>query len=209
MTAMTKNQIQKELMYIESQLELGRTVQSFLLPHKMKDNFCNSEYEFYFSPAQEMSGDWFADFMLPDGGKILFVGDVTGKGPPAALAVSSIITILSEYCSKHSEVGEILDGLNRNLFTNYQGNMASSLACAHLKKNGEVELYNMGSSGCFYIDESFAMHPMRSNQVGKEAELKFARKELVTKGNGKLFMFTDGVVEGPRALKSIIYNDCF
>lgn len=204
MTAMTKNQIQKELIYIESQLELGRTVQSFLLPQKMKDTFNGFDYEFYFSPAQEMSGDWFADFTLPNDEKVLFVGDVTGKGPPAALAVSSIITILSEYCSKNTNVKVILEGLNSNLFTNYNGNMASSLVCVHMKEDQEVVLYNMGSSGCFYIDEKFAMYPLRSNQVGKESSLKFAKETLDHKSKkGKLFMFTDGVIEGPRALNSI------
>ena len=67
-------------------------------------------------PAQEVGGDSFQIIPLPSGDTLLVIGDVAGKGVPAALTVSLIIGVLRTLADYVGGPGEILAGLNRRLY---------------------------------------------------------------------------------------------
>jgi sigma-B regulation protein RsbU (phosphoserine phosphatase) len=90
--------------YLESELQLARRVQSDLQP---KPDSASSHVEFAASAvaADHVGGDFY-DIFKAESGKIAFVlGDVSGKGVPAALLVSVLHgAIRSATASQHESV---------------------------------------------------------------------------------------------------------
>jgi serine phosphatase RsbU (regulator of sigma subunit) len=73
----------------QKEIELARTVQLGFLPQTLPSV---SGYEFFshYSPAQTVGGDYYDFVQLPDGRVAVVLGDVAGKGVPAALLVAKL-----------------------------------------------------------------------------------------------------------------------
>jgi serine phosphatase RsbU (regulator of sigma subunit) len=73
----------------QKEIELARKVQLGFLPQKLPDLI---GYEFYshYSPAQTVGGDYYDFIALPGGRVAVVLGDVAGKGVPAALLVAKL-----------------------------------------------------------------------------------------------------------------------
>ena len=78
---------------IEQELRLARRIQQALLPKDMPllDGW---QIAPYYQPAREVGGDFYDFFELEDSRIGVAVGDATGKGMPAALAVSATSSML-------------------------------------------------------------------------------------------------------------------
>lgn len=88
----TKARLHEELLALESVRSENRTarkVQLSLLPRRIPQV---SGYEFYshYSPAQTVGGDYYDFITLPGGRVAVVLGDVAGKGVPAALLVAKL-----------------------------------------------------------------------------------------------------------------------
>jgi phosphoserine phosphatase RsbU/P len=70
---------------IERELQFARRVQAALLPAGLPKRLRGVDVAAHFSPARELGGD-FHDFLSPESNSLVVaVGDVSGKGVPAAL----------------------------------------------------------------------------------------------------------------------------
>lgn len=70
---------------LEKELQFAQRVQAALLPTQLPKRVKGVELAASFSPARELGGD-FHDFLVPDSSSLIVaVGDVSGKGVPAAL----------------------------------------------------------------------------------------------------------------------------
>ncbi len=71
------------------EMELARAVQLGFLPQSLPEAV---GYEFYahYSPAQTIGGDYYDVVVLPNGRLAVVLGDVAGKGVPAALLVAKL-----------------------------------------------------------------------------------------------------------------------
>jgi len=74
---------------LEEQLAIAHEVQSALLP-KLLGNSAGVQLATEYRPAEEVGGDFFDVFPVNGGGLALVLGDVSGKGVPAALIVGVI-----------------------------------------------------------------------------------------------------------------------
>ncbi len=75
--------------YLEEQLEIARQVQSELLP-PFTEKYVGVQLATEYTPAEEVGGDFYDVFRLKDDGIALVMGDVSGKGVPAALLMGVI-----------------------------------------------------------------------------------------------------------------------
>ncbi len=78
-----------ERQFMRRELEIAREVQERLLPHR-KPEAQGIDYSGRCIPAQSVGGDYYEYFMLGDNGLCCAVGDVSGKGIPAALVMASL-----------------------------------------------------------------------------------------------------------------------
>ena len=74
-----------------------------------------------YRPAQEVGGDFFQIIPLEGGSALIILGDVSGKGHKAAMAVSLIVGAARMVAEFTRSPAEILSGLNRRLYGRLQG----------------------------------------------------------------------------------------
>jgi len=103
---------------LASELEAARSVQRLLLAEENAPT-PGFAVESVYLPAAEVGGDFFFTKPQPDGSLLVVVGDVSGKGVPAALAVSTIVGALRG-CELRSP-GPVLTYLNRVLHRHISG----------------------------------------------------------------------------------------
>jgi sigma-B regulation protein RsbU (phosphoserine phosphatase) len=73
-----------------SELEIAANVQQKLFPHSPRHSLQSLEYEGHCVAAREVGGDYY-DFLEASGNSVAFVlGDVSGKGVPAALLMANL-----------------------------------------------------------------------------------------------------------------------
>ncbi len=75
--------------WLESQLEIARQVQSELLPSRA-ESFGSVRLAAVYGPAEQVSGDFYDAFQTGDGLLAVVMGDVSGKGVPAALVTGVV-----------------------------------------------------------------------------------------------------------------------
>jgi len=75
--------------HLEEQLEIARQVQSELLP-RLTEKFAGVQLATEYKPAEQVGGDFYDVFRLKNDGLALVMGDVSGKGMPAALLMGVI-----------------------------------------------------------------------------------------------------------------------
>jgi sigma-B regulation protein RsbU (phosphoserine phosphatase) len=101
---------------LRQELALARDIQQSFLPANF-DGFPNDDPELFarVNPALEMSGDLYDFLPLPDGRLAFFVGDVSGKGMPAALFMVAVRTLLRHLTPAACGPADLLRRLHRAL----------------------------------------------------------------------------------------------
>src|ERR671911_5282 len=78
---------------IEQELRVARLIQQTLLPKHVPD-LSGWQVRAYYRPAREVGGDFYDFLTLPGGRLGVVVGDVSGKGVPAALVMATTRSVM-------------------------------------------------------------------------------------------------------------------
>lgn len=109
-------QTQQQAEQMRAELEVARQIQSNLLRQNIPE-FDRAKVQACCHPAREVGGDFFEVYHHPQGDIWVAVGDVSGKGVPAALFMASAISVLrremAQEVSPHPE--DVMRNLNRAL----------------------------------------------------------------------------------------------
>jgi|GEM_PF-1313670 sigma-B regulation protein RsbU (phosphoserine phosphatase) len=101
---------------LHQELRLARDIQQSFLPADF-ELFEDGDPELFarVHPAREVSGDLYDFFRLPDGRLAFFLGDVSGKGMPAALFMIAVRTLIRHLTPSASSPADLLQRLSRAL----------------------------------------------------------------------------------------------
>ena len=96
-------------------------------------------------PCYEIGGDYY-DFIQRDNGKLIVaLGDVSGKGPAAALLMSSLHAAVHAHSDTHNSLAKTIGAVNRYLVDSTPANRFVTLFYAELDpKNGSLAFLNAG-----------------------------------------------------------------
>src|SRR5262249_12953425 len=94
--------------------ETAQAIQSSLLPHE-EPPVPQMQMAARTIAARQVSGDYYQYYLLPNGRVAIAVGDVSGKGTPAALLMGVITTTMREEIMQAASAAALLNGLNRRL----------------------------------------------------------------------------------------------
>jgi len=127
---------------LEGELAAAQQVQQVLLPEQIEP-VPGFAVETVYQPAQQVGGDFFQ--ILPDGegGLLVVVGDVAGKGLPAAMLVSVLVGAIRATADRTNNPEEVLASLNERLVGRGGSGFSTALA-AHICSNGTVGVANAG-----------------------------------------------------------------
>ena len=199
----TRNAIEKQLKYEQMQRELkaAGNIQANILPkeyplfpeHPQVDVFA------LMKPAKQVGGDFYDAFALDDDHICIAVGDVSGKGMPAALFMVRAITLLRMSLSKTKKFRNILPKLNKLLCKNNKDFTFLTLFVAMLNvKTGQLKYMNGGHNPPFISSngKTFQMLPMPSGVLlGFSENVSFEMGEWQLQSGDSLFLYTDGITE--------------
>jgi sigma-B regulation protein RsbU (phosphoserine phosphatase) len=172
---------------LESEIEAAGQVQEVILP-KPGESVPGFRVQSVYRPAQQVGGDFFQVLPASDGGLLLIVGDVAGKGLPAAMMVGSIRTI-TQFTN---DPAAILQELNARLVGRTAGGFSTCLA-AHFKTNGEVMLANAGHLPPYLDGEEVALGGSFPLGIVQNAESTQCRVRLQC--GSRLTFYSDGLPE--------------
>jgi serine phosphatase RsbU (regulator of sigma subunit)/FixJ family two-component response regulator len=111
--------IQEQTEQMRAELAVARQIQSNLLRQSWPD-WDNVRIQACCHPAREVGGDFFEVYTHPQGDIWLAVGDVSGKGVPAALFMASAISVLRRELSQETPPAPniLMQNLNSSLLDN-------------------------------------------------------------------------------------------
>jgi serine phosphatase RsbU (regulator of sigma subunit)/pSer/pThr/pTyr-binding forkhead associated (FHA) protein len=128
------------------ELAMAREIQQSFLPTEF-GGFKKTGFELYAQvhPARQVSGDLYDFLPLPDGRLAFFVGDVSGKGMPAALFMIAVRTLTRHLAPEAGSPAETLAKLNAALAADNPSSMFVTLAHGiYQPQTGEVVLASGG-----------------------------------------------------------------
>jgi hypothetical protein len=119
---------------MEQEFQQARELQQVLIPESLPEvpGFALTSA---YVPAQQVGGDFFQIIALEGGATLVVLGDVSGKGLKAAMAVSLIVGTLRTLAETTSSPAAVLAGLNRRLVGRLSGGFATCVAL-RLEANG-------------------------------------------------------------------------
>ena len=177
---------------IESELRIARDIQKRMLPHVFPRR---SDIDIYamMTPAREVGGDLYAYALLDD--QLYFcVGDVSGKGVPAALFMAEVTRMFRTLVDGHLTPEAIATRLNHALVEdNEQGMFVTMFIGLINLKSGHMEYCNAGHNPPLLNGEYMQMES--NAPIGLWPELDFAGEEVDDMHGKTLFVYTDGINE--------------
>lgn len=136
------------------ELEIARQVQMSLLPEKAPE-FKGLEIEGTCIPALEVGGDYYDFIPLPDSRMGVVIGDVSGKGVPAAIYMTLTKGIIQSQTEHRQSPCEVLTRVNRSLYKMMEKRSFVTLFYAIIDANAATITFSRaGHNPLFYLRHS-------------------------------------------------------
>ena len=151
-------------------------------------------------PAKEVGGDLY-DFFIRDEKLFFCVGDVSGKGVPAALVMAVTRTTFRNLSAHENSPGRIVTAMNDNLSTMNESNMFVTFFCGVLDlANGVLRYCNAGHNPPRILTDAIRTLPVAPNlPLGIMPGFEFQEQETPFRYDDALFLYTDGLTEAENA----------
>jgi serine phosphatase RsbU (regulator of sigma subunit) len=183
------------------EVELARAVQLGFLPQSFPEV---DGYEFYahYSPAQSIGGDYYDYIVLPNGRLAVVLGDVAGKGVPAALLVAKLSSEVRYCLLSESDPARAIGMLNDQMIRGGLGDRFVTLTAAVLDPTvNRIVVVNAGHmSPRWYRAASRDLADAISTEatglpLGVMPEFEYEAATLDLEPGDILTVFTDGVTD--------------
>ena len=186
---------------MEGELEVAQTIQKAMLPKVFPPFFDRRDLNIYglVDPAKEIGGDLY-DFYVRHNKLFFCVGDVSGKGVPAALVMATTRSLFRSITSHEEEPSAIMHKMNRALCDQNEQNMFLTLFLGVLDcSTGELAFCNAGHNAPIMVRgerlEVSELEVKANLPLGIEPEFTFTAQKLLMAKNDLLFVYTDGLTE--------------
>ena len=124
------------------------------------------------------------------------IGDVSGKGMPAAMTVSMLVGTVRTLAQYAQSPGEILAAMNQSMLGRSGGGFTTCLAL-RVDADGVLTLANAGHLAPYLDGHEVATE--NGLPLGLSAESQYVETQISLQGQGRLTLMTDGVVEARNA----------
>jgi phosphoserine phosphatase RsbU/P len=201
-----------QLLAIQYDLTIARNIQQAILPKVFPPFPHRKDFDIYASmtAAKEVGGDFF-DFFLIDQDRLGFViGDVSGKGVPAAIFMAVSRTLLKATALKGLPSGDCLTYVNDLLCSESIASMFVTIFYGILDTStGELEYANGGHNPPYVMckDGSVSETELTGGMaLGIMEEKEYSSRKIKINPGDTLFLFTDGVTEAFN-VHELLYSD--
>ena len=197
---------------MENEMNTARRIQMSMIPLTSPPSPLTSHLDMYGSltPAKTVGGDLF-DYFIRDERLYFCIGDVSGKGVPAALMMTVVHYLFRSATANVDEPERIVEVINDCFSVGNKTMMFCTFFLGVLDlKTGLLQFCNAGHEAPFMIggtDESghegekevrrLKIEP--NTAIGVKGGLAFTAEEILLKPGTLLFMYTDGLTDATNA----------
>ncbi len=180
----------------EEELEEARAIQSVMLPSEaLRAGSVTLSHEF--QPMSAVGGDFLDYFQLPDGSVGLYLGDVSGKGLPAALYAALAVGTLRGVHKTGTSPSDVLAMLNRRVLL--RGIPRRYVAVQYAvfdPKTREMRIASAGMAGPVHISSNGCRALELSGiPPGLFSFADYTSVTIPLKAGDSVLFFTDGITD--------------
>ena len=183
--------------HIDSELNIARKIQMEMLPKGDEIALRDDCYVVgSLDPAKMVGGDLYDHFIRDE--KLYFcIGDVSGKGVPAALVMAVMHTLFRSISAHESNPARIMHALNETSCQRNEQNMFVTMFIGVLDlPTGRLRYCNAGHDKPFVISEEIKQLPAKPHlPLGVMDNMVYTTQETVLQSGESLFLYTDGLTE--------------
>ncbi len=186
---------------MESELRIAHDIQMNIMPADFPPFPDKPEIDIHaiLKPAREVGGDFYDFFFINSDRLCLVVGDVSGKGVPAALFMSMVITYIRSIAKVFDKPDLILNNVNREVSC---GNDSCTFVTVFLGilniKTGELSYTNAGHSPPLKTsrkNDVVLLNDANCPAIGMDDDFSFSRKTIMLQSFDMICIYTDGITE--------------
>ena len=186
---------------IGSELRIARQIQERMLPAPLPDRE-GLVVQGSLTPAKEVGGDLY-DYSVRDGKLFFCIGDVSGKGVPAAIVMSVVLFLFRSIADREDDPARIIGELNREVCRRNESGMFVTFFLGVLDlSTGYLRYCNAGHDHPILVRDTAEELPAIANMpVGAFGDFAYQAQETAVAPGTILFLYTDGVTEAKNTLR--------
>ncbi|MBI3210701.1 MAG: SpoIIE family protein phosphatase [Candidatus Solibacter usitatus] len=194
-------QARHRLTAIQHELSVATRIQQSILPRVFPPFPDRKEFSIYASmtPARHVGGDFYDFFFIDDDRLGVVIGDVSGKGVPAAIFMAVSRTLIRATAMQGGAAADCLRYANSVLYRQSDPSMFVTIFYGILNtKTGQLE-YSVGGHNPPYLvsakDGARVMDVEGGMVVGILEKAQFMTETIDLRPGETIFLYTDGVTE--------------
>ena len=176
---------------LAAELESARTVQQVLIPSEIP-KVPGFDIQCVYRPAGHVGGDFFQIIPIASGGLLIAIGDVSGKGMPAAMTVALLVGTLRSLAHFTQSPTEILDAMNQRMLARSKGGFTTCLVL-RVAPDYTLTVANAGHLAPYL--QGTELEVINGLPLGLSEESVYPETVLTLPEDAQLTLVTDGVVE--------------
>ncbi|MBQ3762317.1 MAG: SpoIIE family protein phosphatase [Clostridia bacterium] len=203
--AKERYQLRLEKERIGAELSLAARIQESSLIKEFPAFPDRHEFDAYalMAPAKEVGGDLYDLFMTDEDHLVMVIGDVSGKGVPAALFMMVAMSLIRHVAMEQPSPAKALEVVNREICARNPAEMFVTVWLGVLEiSTGKLTCANAGheypclkhANGCFEL-----IKDKHGFVVGGMDMVRYKEYSVVLEKGAKVFVYTDGVPEATNA----------
>lgn len=179
---------------IERELLLARDIQQGLLLEAVP-RLAGWEISAVSLPARDLGGDLYDFLPFGEGWHGIMIGDVSGKGLPAALRMAVARTVFRHEARRGEPPGVTLAAVNRSVMVEIPQGMITMLYALLDTRAGVLRLANAGHNYPVVINGRVRELELTGLPLGVDSDSDYEEVTAVMAPGDTVLLYTDGVVE--------------
>jgi len=178
------------------ELSAARVIQQQLLPKELP-SLPGWRLASYYQPARAVGGDFYDFLELPEGQLAIVTGDVTDKGIPAALVMTTTHSIFRGDAPGLVSPGAVLEQANNRLYPDIPSHMFVTCLYAVLDlRSGHLRYANAGHN-LPYVATADGVTELRARgmPLGAMPDMTYEENEVYLAPGESILLHSDGLVE--------------
>ena len=190
------------LVAVQQELNVAARIQESILPKTFPPFPDRPEIEIFaaMTPARQVGGDFYDFFFLDEHHLAFVIGDVSGKGVPAALFMAVCRTLIKATALHDECPDSCLNCVNHLLCGDNKADLFVTVFYGVLDtRTGEVAYTNAGHNAPYWMRRNGTPPAPLANQggivLGVLPEARYTKTTITLEPGECLFLYTDGVTE--------------
>lgn len=194
------------------ELKVASQIQQSILPQITSEFSLRKDFEIYAKmlPAREVGGDFYDFFYLDNDRLGIVIGDVSGKGVPAAIFMAVARTMLRVNALKGEPSDKCLYYVNNLICAENESMMFVTIFYGILNlKTGIFEYCNAGHNPPYIIKNNKEVLPLKLTfdmAIGIKENIEYHIEKILFDPGDFVFLYTDGITEAQDSGDNLFLN---